>query len=186
MFSILELLPMFSGRSIELAQVPLDADAYVAHSVYNTHLVVGLLAGIMMAFAFQLLLTNLSVALVATPGDVPVDIDGDDDDSLLDTVRGIETKVGLGVMVTASIALFAASYLAVRFSLVGDAFTGALIGVSIWATYFTVLVWLGSNAVGSLMGSIVSTATSGIQGIMGTATGRDRGECGQKPSHLYC
>ncbi|AFY93758.1 hypothetical protein [Chamaesiphon minutus] len=172
MFSILELLPMFSDRSPQLAQVPLDSGAYVAHSVYNTHLVVGLLAGIMMAFAFQLLLTNLSVALVATPGDVPVDTDGDDDDnSLMDTVRGIETKVGLGVLVTASIALFAASYLAVRFSLVDDAFIGALMGVTIWATYFTALVWLGSNAVGSLMGSIVSTATSGIQGIMGTATG---------------
>jgi hypothetical protein len=171
MFSILELLPMFSDRAIALAQVPSDSDVYMAHSVYNTHLVVGLLAGIMMAFAFQLLLTNLSVALVATPGDVPVDIDGDDDDSLMDTVRGIETKVGLGVLVTATIALFAASYLAVRFSLVDDAFIGALVGVTIWATYFTVLVWLGSNAVGSLMGSIVSTATSGIQGLMGTATG---------------
>ena len=31
-------------------------------------------------------------------------------------------------------------------------------------------MWLGSSAVGSLIGSIVSTATSGLQGIMGTAT----------------
>jgi hypothetical protein len=89
----------------------------------------------------------------------------------MDTVRGIETKVGIGVLVTATIALFTASYLAVKFSLVNDAFIGALVGVTIWATYFTVLVWLGSNAVGSVLGSIVSTATSGIQGLMGATTG---------------
>jgi hypothetical protein len=173
MFSNLEFLLPFGCDSLQLAQIRIEPGAFVLDNPTSSgsQIVVGLLAGIMMAFAFQLLLTNLSVALVATPGDVPLDIDSDDDDSLMDTARGIETKVGIGVLVTATIALFAASYLAVRFSLVGDAFTGALIGVTIWATYFTVLVWLGSNAVGSLLGSIVSTATSGIQGLMGATTG---------------
>jgi hypothetical protein len=171
MFSNLELSPIGSG-SLELAQIRIEPGAFVLDNPGSgSQLVVGLLAGIMMAFAFQLLLTNLSVALVATPGDVPLDIDSDDDESLMDTVRGIETKVGIGVLVTATIALFTASYLAVKFSLVNDAFIGALVGVTIWATYFTVLVWLGSNAVGSLLGSIVSTATSGIQGLMGATTG---------------
>jgi hypothetical protein len=172
MFSSLELSLLFGDRSLELAQIRIEPGAFVLDNPGSgSQLVVGLLAGIMMAFAFQLLLTNLSVALVASPGDVSVDIDSDDDDSLMDTVRGIETKVGVGVLVTATIALFAASYLAVKFSLVNDAFLGALVGVTIWATYFTALVWLGSNAVGSLLGSIVGTATSGIQGLMGTATG---------------
>ncbi len=171
MFFNLELSPIDSG-SLQLAQIRIEPGAFVLDNPGSgSQLVVGLLAGIMMAFAFQLLLTNLSVALVATPGDVPLDIDSDDDESLMDTVRGIETKVGIGVLVTATIALFAASYLAVKFSLVNDAFLGALVGVTIWATYFTVLVWLGSNAVGSLLGSIVSTATSGIQGLMGATTG---------------
>jgi hypothetical protein len=171
MFFNLELSPIGSG-SLQLAQIRIEPGAFVLDNPGSgSQLVVGLLAGIMMAFAFQLLLTNLSVALVASPGDTPIDIDSDDDDSLMDTVRGIETKVGVGVLVTATIALFAASYLAVKFSLVNDAFIGALVGVTIWATYFTVLVWLGSNAIGSLLGSIVSMATSGIQGLMGTATG---------------
>jgi hypothetical protein len=168
----LELPSLWDG-ALNLAQTGIEPGAVIFENFSSPQIIVGLLSGIMMAFAFQLLLTNLSIALVATPGDVvpDTDADTDDDDSLLDTVRGIETKVGLGVLVTASIALFAASYLAVRFSLVGDAFMGALVGITIWATYFTVVVWLGSNAVGSLLGSIVSTATSGIQGIMGTATG---------------
>jgi hypothetical protein len=172
MFSSLELSILFGDRSRELAQIRIEPGAFVLDNPGSgSQLVVGLLAGMMMAFAFQLLLTNLSVALVATPGDISLDTDSDDDDSLLDTVRGIETKVGIGVLVTATIALFAASYLAVKFSLVNNASIGALVGVTIWATYFTVLVWLGSNAVGSLLGSIVSTATSGIQGLMGSATG---------------
>jgi hypothetical protein len=172
MFSSLELSMLFGDRSPELAQIRIEPGAFVLDNPGSgSQLVVGLLAGMMMAFAFQLLLTNLSVALIATPGNLAVDRDSDDDESLMDTVRGIETKVGIGVLVTATIALFAASYLAVKFSLVNDAFLGALVGVTIWATYFTVLVWLGSNAVGSLLGSIVSTATAGIQGLMGTATG---------------
>jgi hypothetical protein len=172
-FPNLEFFSPIGYDSLQLAQIRIEPGAFVLDNPTGSgsQIVVGLLAGIMMAFAFQLLLTNLSVALVATPGDVAVDFDSDDDDSLMDTVRGIETKVGIGVLVTATIALFAASYLAVRFSLVNDAFIGALIGVTIWATYFTVLVWLGSNAVGSLLGSIVSTATSGIQGLMGATTG---------------
>ena len=170
MFSNLELSPLLGG-SLALAQIRVEPGAFILDNFSSPQLIVGLLSGIMMAFAFQLLLTNLSVALVASPGDLSGDTDSDDDESLMDTVRGIETKVGLGVLVTATIALFAAAYLAVRFSLVNDAFMGALVGITIWATYFTVLVWLGSNAVGSMLGSIVSTATSGIQGLMGATTG---------------
>lgn len=129
---------------------------------------VSLLSGLMMAFAFQLLLTNLSVAFIASPGALP---DSDhDSDGLISTLRGIETKVGVGALVTVTIALFAACFLAVKLSLVSNSFLGAIIGVVIWSTYFSVMVWLGSSAVGSLIGSIMSTATSGLQGIVGTAT----------------
>ncbi len=129
---------------------------------------VSLLSGLMMAFAFQLLLTNLSVAFIASPGALP-DTD-QDSDGLMSTLRGIETKVGIGALVTVTIALFAACFLAVKLSLVSNSFLGAIIGVVIWSTYFSVMVWLGSSAVGSLIGSIMSTATSGLQGIVGTAT----------------
>jgi hypothetical protein len=153
----------------QLAQIRIEPGAFVLESSSSPQLIIGLLSGIAMAFAFQLLLTNLSIAAIASPGDA-TDVDTDSEESLMSTIRGIETKIGLGVLVTVSIALFAACYLAVKLTLVNSTFIGAVVGVTIWSVYFTVVMWLGSRAVGSLIGSIVSTATSGIQGILGTAT----------------
>jgi uncharacterized protein YfkK (UPF0435 family) len=129
---------------------------------------VALVAGVMMAFGFQLLLTNLSIAFAASPGTPSNPSDNSDD--VGDTIRGIETKIGLWTTITVSLALFAACFLAVKLSLVGSALLGAIVGVVIWATFFSLLVWLGSTAVGSLVGSLVSTAASGLKGMMGTAT----------------
>ncbi len=128
---------------------------------------VALGSGLIIAFAMQFLLTNLSVALVATPG---VGGDSDDDDSIGDTISGIETKVGFFILSTVTIALAIATFLAVKLSLVSNATQGAIVGVTIWAAYFSFIVWLGSGAVGSLVGSLISTATAGLQGIMGAAT----------------
>lgn len=129
---------------------------------------VALVAGVMMAFAFQLLLTNFSVAFgISALGGSGSNSDNSSD--LGGTIRKIETAVGLWTLVTVSIALFIACFLAVKLSLVDSAVLGAITGVVIWSTYFFLLVWLGSSAVGSLIGSVVSTATSGFQGIMGTA-----------------
>lgn len=170
MFSNLEFLLSSSSQSWQLAQIKIEPGAFILENFSSPQLIVALLSGVMMAFGFQLLLTNLSVALVATPGDM-VEVDGDDGDGVMDTIKGVETKLGLGILVTSTIALFAASFLAVKFSLVNSAFLGAIVGVVIWSTYFTVVMWLGSSAVGSLLGSLVSTATSGLQGMMGAATG---------------
>jgi hypothetical protein len=160
---------MLTTLGLQLAQIKIEPGAFVLENFSSPQLIVGLLSGIAMAFAFQLLLTNLSIAAIASPGDL-TDVDTDSEDSLLSTIRGIETKIGLGVLVTVTIALFAACYLAVKLTLVSSTFVGAIVGVTIWSVYFTVVMWLGSRAVGSLIGSIVSTATSGIQGILGTAT----------------
>ncbi len=129
---------------------------------------VALLAGVMMAFAFQLLLTNFSVALgISSLGGSQTDSDHSSD--LGGTIRQISTAVGLWTLLTVSMALFIACFLAVKLSLFDSKVLGAITGVVIWSTYFSLLVWLGSNTVGSLIGSVVSTATSGFQGIMGTA-----------------
>ncbi|MUL36720.1 hypothetical protein [Gloeocapsopsis dulcis] len=125
---------------------------------------VALVAGVVMAFAFQLLLTNFSVAFgISSLGG------GDADEPDLGGIRKIGGKVGLWTLTTVTIALFVACFLAVKLSLVESSALGAIIGVVIWATFFSLLVWLGSTAVGSLIGSVVNTATSGLQGIMGTA-----------------
>ncbi len=128
---------------------------------------VALVAGVMMAFAFQLLLTNFSVAFgISSLGGSQSD---DSSSDLGSTISKISAAVGLWTLVTVSIALFIACFLAVKLSLVDSPVLGAIIGVVIWSTYFSLLVWIGSTAAGSLIGSVVSTATSGFQGIMGTA-----------------
>lgn len=133
----------------------------------GTQFFIALIAGVLMAFAFQLLLTNFSVAFgISALGGSS---NSDESESLGGTIRKIETAVGLWTLITVSIALFIACFLAVKLSLVSSAVLGAITGIVIWSTYFSLLVWVGSTAVGSLIGSVVSTATSGFQGLMGTA-----------------
>jgi hypothetical protein len=168
MLPYLDFIQGSSCQLLHLAQFNSELGGAIVENFSSPQFLVALLSGLLMAIAFQLLLTNLSVALIASPGVVP-DSDGDSD-GLMDTVRGIETKIGIGALVTMTISLAAACFLAVKLSLTTSTFTGAIVGVTIWSAYFSLIVLLGANAVGSLIGSIVSTASSGLQGIMGTAT----------------
>jgi len=130
---------------------------------------VALVAGVLMAFAFQLLLTNFSVAVGISSWEIDSDSD-EESESLGSKIREVQAKVGAWALITVSIALFIACFLAVKLSLIESAFLGAIIGVVIWSSYFSLVIWFGSSAVGSLIGSIASTVTSGFQGLMGTAT----------------
>lgn len=155
-----------------VAQIPVTEEVFTpeeAALVFSgPQFFVALFAGVLMAFAFQLLLTNFSVAFGISSLGGSSD-SSDESESLGGTIRKIETAVGLWTLVTVSIALFIACFLAVKLSLVESTLLGAITAIVIWAAYFSLIVWLGSTAVGSLIGSVVSTATSGFQGIMGTA-----------------
>jgi len=170
MWEIAEIIRQFDLANLGIAQIITEEilTPEAATAVFSgSQFLVALLAGVVMAFAFQLLLTNFSVALgISALGGG----NSDDTDSLGSTVRKISTAVGLLALTTGGVALFIASFLAVKLSLVSSATLGAIIGVVIWSTYFSILLWLGSTTVGSLIGSLVSTATSGFQGLMGTAT----------------
>ncbi len=155
-------------QSMPIAQAVVIPEVSLAFS--GPKFLVAMLSGLLMAFAFQFLLTNFSVAIgISALGGDSSD-DDDDSQSLGSTIRGVEAKVGIWALITASIALFVASFLAVKLSLIDSASLGAIIGVVIWSAYFSLIVWLGSTAVGSLIGSLVKTATAGFQGMMGTAT----------------
>jgi hypothetical protein len=168
MLPYLDLIQGLNHQLFHLAQFNSELGGAIVENFSSPQFLVALLSGLLMAIAFQLLLTNLSVALIASPGVVPDS--GDDSDGLMETVRGIETKIGMVALVTMTISLAAACFLAVKLSLTTSVFVGAIVGVTIWSAYFSLVVLLGANAVGSLIGSIVSTASSGLQGMMGTAT----------------
>ncbi len=132
-------------------------------------LLVALLAGTLMALAFQFLLTNFSLAV----GILSLGTDSfsrSESSSWGGTIRKVETKVGFWALITASMALFVACFLAVKLSLIESMLLGAIMGVVIWSTYFTLVVWLGSSTLSSLVGSFINTTNAGLQAILGTAS----------------
>ncbi|PLZ86468.1 hypothetical protein [Fischerella thermalis] len=132
-----------------------------------------LISGVILAFAFQLVLTNLSVAAGISYLGRPSDSNSDygEVSSLGGTIRKIGTAVGIWTLITVTIALAIACFLAVKMSLViFSPGLGAILGLVIWGAYFLLLVWVSSTTVGSLVGNVVNSATSGFQAIMGTAT----------------
>ncbi|MBR8835269.1 MAG: MFS transporter [Stigonema ocellatum SAG 48.90 = DSM 106950] len=145
-------------------------------SVINSgpHFFVALISGVILAFAIQLVLTNLSVAAGITylgHSSQSDSSDGGEVESLGGTIRKIGTAVGLWTLMTVTVALAIASFLAAKLSLVIlSPGLGAILGLVIWGAYFLLLVWVSSTTVGSVVGSVVNTATSGFQAIMGTAT----------------
>ncbi|MBD2194161.1 MULTISPECIES: MFS transporter [Calothrix] len=160
-----------------VAQVPVDSTgvspAQASVLTSGPRFFVALISGVILAFAFQIVLTNLSVAAGISYLGHSSDSDSDREEagSLGGTIRKIGTAVGIWTVVTVTVALLIACFLAVKLSLlVLDPGLGATLGLVIWGAYFLLLMWVSSTTVGSLIGSVVNTATSGFQAIMGTAT----------------
>lgn len=176
------MMPLLSKSMIWVAQILVEppgntitpAEASVAFS--GPKFFIALIAGIILAFAIQLVLTNLAVALGISFLGKSSDSDflsnnNHQSESLGSTISKIGTAVGLGTLLSVTITLFIACFLAVKLSLLSlDLGVGAILGLVIWAAYFCLLVWVSSTTVGSLVGNVVNTATSGFQAIMGTAT----------------
>lgn len=176
MYQNLPINPQLYNIGLWLAQVPLEQttttrveDAALLYS--GPQFFIALIAGVVLACAFQLLLTNLSVAAgLSYWGAQSHDSSIVHSDSNSSPVRHIGKKVGTWTLITVTIAIFFACLLAVKLSLISSPVLGAIVGLVVWATYFSMLVWVSSTTVGSLIGSVVNTATSGFQAIVGTAT----------------
>jgi uncharacterized protein YfkK (UPF0435 family) len=174
MYQNLPINPQLYNMGFWLAQVGVQGtttnrveDAALLYS--GPQFFIALIAGVVLACAFQLLLTNLSVAAgLSYMGQSHEDGDHQSD-SGSSPVRHIGRKVGTWTLITVTIALFFACLLAVKLSLISSPGLGAIVGLVVWATYFSMLVWVSSTTVGSLIGSVVNTATSGFQAIVGTA-----------------
>ncbi|MHC0062382.1 MFS transporter [Nostoc sp. UIC 10890] len=177
MFQSTEIMLGLYKPLLWLAQIPAESSnvtpAQASALVSGPRFFVALISGVILAFAFQLVLTNLSLAAGISYLGHSSDSDSDDGEvgSLGGSIRKIGTAVGIWTLITVTIALLIASFLAVKLSLVIlDPGLGAILGLVIWGAYFLILVWVSSTTVGSLIGSVVNTATSGFQAIMGTAT----------------
>ena len=172
-----ELLMSLYSPKLNISQMPVEIDVPFNHPdlgglmFLSPQFFVALIAGVIMAFGFQFLLTNFSIAAKISNWDeaLPDADDDDESESLGSKVRKIEGLVGGWILVTVNLALFLACFLAVKLTSIASVDGAAIIGVVIWAAYFLTLVWLGSSAVGSTIGYLIKTAFSGVQGVMGTA-----------------
>ncbi|HAJ64221.1 MAG TPA: hypothetical protein DCP31_37430 [Cyanobacteria bacterium UBA8543] len=175
MFQSIEMMLGLCSTQFWLAKVPIASQlSQVTYApepavvlISGPQFFIALIAGVLMAFAFQFLLTNLSVAAGISSEDNP--LESDSDESWGKKIRKVESKVGLWTLVTVNIAVFIACFLAVKLTLISSVALGAIVGVVIWSAYFLLLLWVSSTALGSLLGSVVNTATSGMQGVMATA-----------------
>ncbi|MEM8809251.1 MAG: MFS transporter [Cyanobacteria bacterium P01_G01_bin.38] len=152
----------------QLAQPGIDTPEEAALVFSGPQFFIALLSGLILTFGFQLLLTNLSVAAgISYVGHSSSD---SKDSSGGVGPRKIGLAFGLWTLITVSLALFFACLLAVKLSLYNSALLGGITGLVIWGTYFCLLFWVSSTTVGSLIGSVVKTATSSFQALVGTAT----------------
>lgn len=154
-----------AGTHASMAQAAIPTDESALMFISGPQFFIALIAGVVMAFAFQFLLTNFSIAADISAGINPLDSDADDWGK---KIRSVEAKVGGGTIVIVNVALFTACFLAVKLTLIHDLQLGAITSIVIWSVYFLLLVWTASRAVGSLVGAVGNTAASGLQGVMAT------------------
>ncbi len=168
------LASLLAQTPSDTVAVPVPVQVPAAAPVVGPQFFTALISGVILAFGFQLLLTNLSMAagvsFVAHSGGSSDSSDSSSSNSSSGGIKMISTAFGAWTLVTVCIALFLACWLAVNLTAYGSPFLGAITGLVIWATYFTLLVWFSSTAVGSLVGSVVKSATNGFSTLMGTAT----------------
>ncbi|HEX6982576.1 MAG TPA: hypothetical protein VF181_07430 [Balneolaceae bacterium] len=134
------------------------------------------IAGILLAFAFQFLLTNLAVAVGITAiGDVrdkgrssSSSSDSNNSDSSSSTPTGVKISSGFGLYltITLAISLFFASLIAVKLSLIPDNTIGFTLGLIIWAGYLLLALYIDSKMISSLTGSIFSS----VKDILGAGS----------------
>lgn len=126
---------------------------------------IALIAGVAMAFAFQFLLSNLTLAAGISGRVNPADTNGN---GWGKKVRRVEAKVGSATGFIVNTAVFTACLLAVKLTLIDQPTVGAIVAVVIWSVYFLLLLWFSSQAIGSLAGAVGNTASAGMQGVMAT------------------
>ena len=132
--------------------------------------IVCIIAGVILAFAFQLILTLLSVAggitaigNIQKKANEPSSNSSSDSSSSGNMGMKITGAAGVWTIVTASVSLFFASLIAVKLSLIAANFIGVALGLVIWATFFTAMVYMEMKAVTSIIGGIFNTAVSGLR-----------------------
>jgi hypothetical protein len=139
--------------------------------VFNSgNFFMALAAGVLMAIGFQIVLTMLSVATgVSMIGNVedkfnePHAYNPSSHEKRHQSLMKVINSIGLWTAATACISLFFASMLAVKMSLIADNQINAVLGLSIWAAFFVVMMVFETRKASSLLGGIFKTVFHGMK-----------------------
>lgn len=133
------------------------------------------ISGVLLALAFQFVLTNLGVA-------TGFSLAGRDDRNrgswsglahgVVPAAKRFGASVGIGAILSILVSLFLGTMLAVRLSLFDSEMSGAIVGLVIWATFVITMVWLSSRAVGSSIAAVMRAMTTGFRTILGLSEER--------------
>ncbi|HEY9641474.1 MAG TPA: sulfite exporter TauE/SafE family protein [Coleofasciculaceae cyanobacterium] len=155
-------------------QVPVLPVSAGVPPLIGSQILAALVVGLLTAFAFQLLLTTFGVAVGMTAlgfrmrsqqaPSAPSSLAPAS--TTAQTIAKVGTAAGLGILITINTVLFAACFLAAKFTQIGDPVSGAIIGIVIWSGYFLILTWVSSATVTSLVGSFLGSATAGFRRIV--------------------
>lgn len=150
--------------------------AFLGGSIDLPSFFICVVGGVLLAIGFQTLLTLLSVATgISAVGNL--EKKGHHDKTYSEKNEEqykknhsaplgvkISSAMGIWTLVTVSISLFFASWLAVNLSLIDVNFIGVSLGLIIWAAFFTTMVYLEIKMVSSLLGGLLNTAFSVLRG----------------------
>lgn len=160
-----------AGRAEAQEPAPLLLTPHEATQLFSgPYFFLAIVSGLVLAVGFQFLLTNLSFAAGVSAlrvGEHEADeaprVESGGRRSLGHRARQIVSGVGLWALVTASVALFFASWLAVELSLTISTLAGAIIGLVIWALFYLVMSTVQATAAWSLVGSLLRTVGNGLR-----------------------
>jgi len=143
------------------------------------HYVVAIIAGFVLAVAFQLILSNLSIAAglevlssvtkVKRGKNKKSNENSESSNTIGENIRMVSSAFGIWTLITATIALFFASWLATELSITGSETIGAVIGLVIWGLFYVAMMTIEVNALSSLVGSLIKFAATGLKNAYNSA-----------------
>ncbi|GAB4367978.1 MAG: hypothetical protein Kow00121_06690 [Elainellaceae cyanobacterium] len=160
-----------------LSQMQASLSSYASPALW-TQLLTALVVGLLTAFGFQLLLTNLGIALGISSlagrlfagdraaNEPDLDEPYNEQNSSREQSRSSSSIVGLvgaGSLLAVNVVLFAACFLAAKFSQVSEPWGGAIVGLSIWSAYLLILIWVSVKTLNSVAGFVFDWATGGLR-----------------------
>ena len=169
------LFMIFQPKLISFLQYPVADDIVITPNFFIT-----IISGVILALAFQFILTAISVATGVTAignlkeSFVKSRVQGSDQNknefehdqdhsSGMSTGVKISTGFGIWSVITTCIALFGATALALNINVVETSTTNITTALVIWGLFFLILFYVETRIVGSLLGNLISAVTTGLK-----------------------